>query len=142
MLKRDARLFWISFLLTLIFSGWLALFLWVDATSSRYENAAGVRALEVAPAGELRYSLSVLGRQYTVSLEPYNEFETWRKDHACLVTPRPVLLAEQAYSLLAYGWNRFDEWYNNYEYQQNVMKSQAGVPAEPDASNAEEAPAG
>lgn len=41
MLNRDARLFWVSFLLTLILTGWLALFLWVDTTSSRYENAAG-----------------------------------------------------------------------------------------------------
>ena len=53
MLNRDARLFWVSFLLTLILTGWLALFLWVDTTSSRYENAAGVRALEIAPAGEI-----------------------------------------------------------------------------------------
>ncbi|RLL08129.1 hypothetical protein D4A47_12520 [Anaerotruncus massiliensis (ex Liu et al. 2021)] len=133
MLNRDARLFWVSFLLTLILTGWLALFLWVDTTSSRYENAAGVRALEIAPAGELRYSVALLGRQYTMSLEPFNAFEAWRQDHACLVTPRPLLLAQQGYGLLLRGWGSLDNWYKNYEYQQNVMKSQEGVPVEPDA---------
>lgn len=88
MLNRDARLFWVSFLLTLILTGWLALFLWVDTTSSRYENAAGVRALEIAPAGELRYSVALLGRQYTMSLEPFNAFEAWRAGPRLASSPR------------------------------------------------------
>ena len=133
MLNRDARLFWVSFLLTLILTGWLALFLWVDTTSSRNAHAAGVPARENAPAGELRYSVALLGRQYTISLEPFNAFEAWRQDHACLVTPRPLLLAQQGYGLLLRGWGSLDNWYKNYEYQQNVMKSQEGVPVEPDA---------
>lgn len=119
--------------MTLILTGWLALFLWVDTTSSRYENAAGVRALEIAPAGELRYSVALLGRQYAISLEPFNAFEACGQDHACLVTPRPLLLAQQCYGLLLRGWDSLDNWYKNYEYQQNVMKSQKGVPVEPDA---------
>lgn len=133
MLNRDARLFWVSFLLTLILSGWLALFLWVDTASSRYENVAGVHALEIAPAGELRYQVGLLGRRYTMSLEPLSTFESWRQEHACLVTPRPLLLAEQGWSLLVHGREALDEWYKDYEYQQNVMKSQEGVPVEPDA---------
>lgn len=142
MLNRDARLFWVSFLITLILSGWLALFLWVDTTSSRYENVAGIHALEIAPAGELRYSIGLLGRQYTMSFEAFSEFETWRQDRACLVTPRLLLLAEQGYSLLAQGWELFNDWYKNYQYQQNVMKSQEDVPVVPDAPDAGKTPAG
>ena len=48
-------------------------------------------------------------------------------------SPRPLLLAQQGYGLLLRGWGSLDNWYKNYEYQQNVMKSQEGVPVEPDA---------
>lgn len=94
----------------------------------------GVRALEIAPAGELRYSVALLGRQYAISLEPFNAFEAWRAGPRLPRHPRARCCSRSRVTTwLLRGWDSLDNWYNNYEYQQNVMKSQKGVPVEPDA---------
>ena len=37
--QKDFRLFFVSFLLTLMAAGWVTLFFWVDSTNSQYEGA-------------------------------------------------------------------------------------------------------
>ena len=131
MLKRDLRLFFSSFCITLILTGWVTAFLVVDNSGSRYESSATAPALEMTRADEpLHFDLALLGQWYTVTLEPLNRLEAARKQYACLVTPRRLLNLEKLYSLGVYGKKKIYNWYKENEYVQNVAKSQEGIPVE------------
>ncbi len=123
MIKQDLRLFFASFFITLLLAGWMAAFLIVDSSSSRYENTTIAPAFSLTRKDDLHVDLDLLGTRYTLYLDQLNQMEAWRKKHACLVTLRPVRAAEQAYGLAVYGWKKFSASYREYEYQQNVEKS-------------------
>ncbi|MEM1485154.1 hypothetical protein V6615_09780 [Oscillospiraceae bacterium PP1C4] len=124
MIKQDLRLFFSSFFITLLLAGWIAAFLIVDSSSSRYENENVTPALALTRTDVLRYDMDLLGRKYTFHLDQLNQLEAWRKEYACLVTPRQILTAEKAYGMAVNAWNKYYPMYKEYEYQQNVAKSE------------------
>lgn len=113
--QKDFRLFFASFLLTLMAAGWVALFFWVDSTNSQYENTTPTPALALSQTSQLAWTAQLLGQDYTLSLDPFNRLEQGRKAYASLTTPQSVRLLEQTYSLAVYGWNK---WYHSYREEQ------------------------
>ena len=111
--QKDFRLFFVSFLLTLMAAGWVTLFFWVDSTNSQYENTVPSPALALSQT-------QFLGQNYTLSLDPFNRLEQGRKTYASLTTPQSVRLLEQAYSLAVYSWNKFYISYREKQFRQNV----------------------
>ncbi len=118
--SKDFRLFFASFLLTLMAAGWVALFFWVDSTNSQYENTAPTPALALSQTAQLDWTAQLLGQDYTFSLAPFNQLEQGRKSYASLTTPQSVRLLEQAYSLMVFGWNQFYNSYREEQFRQNV----------------------
>ena len=125
MLNKDQRLFFSSFLITLLLSGWVAVFLIVDASSSRFAHSGTTPAIALDQSEGFDYTIDLLGREYYFTLAPFNESELWRKEHASLVTPRKVLLAEQAYSLSVYAGRKLYDRYKEWQYQQNIANEPA-----------------
>ncbi|MBC8585978.1 hypothetical protein [Youxingia wuxianensis] len=125
MSKQDLRLFFGGFFITLILFGAFTGFLVVDSTSSRYENGQLDPALAIDQIDPLNYDVSFLGDQYVLTLQQLDELEGWRKDHACLVTPRKVLLLEQAYAYGVYAWRYLTNQYKEYLYEKSVSKQAA-----------------
>ena len=122
--QKDFRLFFVSFLLTLMAAGWVTLFFWVDSTNSQYENTVPSPALALSQTSQLVWNAQFLGQNYTLSLDPFNRLEQGRKTYASLTTPQSVRLLEQAYSLAVYSWNKFYASYREKQFRQNV-ESQA-----------------
>ncbi len=118
--QKDFRLFFVSFLLTLMAAGWVTLFFWVDSTNSQYENTAPSPALALSQTSQLVWNAQFLGQNYTLSLDPFNRLEQGRKTYASLTTPQSVRLLEQAYSLAVYSWNKFYISYRDKQFRQNV----------------------
>lgn len=118
--QKDFRLFFVSFLLTLMAAGWVTLFFWVDSTNSQYENTAPSPALALSQTSQLVWNAQFLGQNYTLSLDPFNRLEQGRKTYASLTTPQSVRLLEQAYSLAVYSWNKFYASYRENQFRQNV----------------------
>lgn len=118
--QKDFRLFFVSFLLTLMAAGWVTLFFWVDSTNSQYENTAPSPALALSQTSQLVWNAQFLGQNYTLSLDPFNRLEQGRKTYASLTTPQSVRLLEQAYSLAVYSWNKFYISYKEKQFRQNV----------------------
>lgn len=118
--QKDFRLFFVSFLLTLMAAGWVTLFFWVDSTNSQYENTAPSPALALSQTSQLIWTAQFLGQNYTLSLDPFNRLEQGRKTYASLTTPQSVRLLEQAYSLAVYSWNKFYISYRENQFRQNV----------------------
>lgn len=118
--QKDFRLFFVSFLLTLMAAGWVTLFFWVDSTNSQYENTAPSPALALSQTSQLVWTAQFLGQNYTLSLDPFNRLEQGRKTYASLTTPQSVRLLEQAYSLAVYSWNKFYASYREDQFRQNV----------------------
>ena len=118
--QKDFRLFFVSFLLTLMAAGWVTLFFWVDSTNSQYENTAPSPALALSQTSQLVWNAQFLGQNYTLSLDPFNRLEQGRKTYASLTTPQSVRLLEQAYSLAVYSWNKFYDSYREDQFRQNV----------------------
>ena len=118
--QKDFRLFFVSFLLTLMAAGWVTLFFWVDSTNSQYENTAPSPALALSQTSRLVWNAQFLGQNYTLSLDPFNRLEQGRKTYASLTTPQSVRLLEQAYSLAVYSWNKFYISYRENQFRQNV----------------------
>ncbi len=118
--QKDFRLFFVSFLLTLMAAGWVTLFFWVDSTNSQYENTAPSPALALSQTSQLVWTAQFLGQNYTLSLDPFNRLEQGRKTYASLTTPQSVRLLEQAYSLAVYSWNKFYISYRENQFRQNV----------------------
>ena len=118
--QKDFRLFFVSFLLTLMAAGWVTLFFWVDSTNSQYENTAPSPALALSQTSQLIWTAQLLGQNYTLSLDPFNRLEQGRKTYASLTTPQSVRLLEQAYSLAVYSWNKFYASYREDQFRQNV----------------------
>ncbi len=118
--QKDFRLFFVSFLLTLMAAGWVTLFFWVDSTNSQYENTAPSPALALSQTSQLVWNAQFLGQNYTLSLDPFNRLEQGRKTYASLTTPQSVRLLEQAYSLAVYSWNKFYDSYREKQFRQNV----------------------
>ncbi len=118
--QKDFRLFFVSFLLTLMAAGWVTLFFWVDSTNSQYENTAPSPALALSQTSQLVWNAQFLGQNYTLSLDPFNRLEQGRKTYASLTTPQSVRLLEQAYSLAVYSWNKFYASYREKQFRQNV----------------------
>lgn len=118
--QKDFRLFFVSFLLTLMAAGWVTLFFWVDSTNSQYENTAPSPALALSQTSQLVWNAQFLGQNYTLSLDPFNRLEQGRKTYASLTTPQSVRLFEQAYSLAVYSWNKFYISYRENQFRQNV----------------------
>ena len=118
--QKDFRLFFVSFLLTLMAAGWVTLFFWVDSTNSQYENTAPSPALPLSQTSQLVWTAQFLGQNYTLSLDPFNRLEQGRKTYASLTTPQSVRLLEQAYSLAVYSWNKFYASYREDQFRQNV----------------------
>ncbi len=118
--QKDFRLFFVSFLLTLMAAGWVTLFFWVDSTNSQYENTAPSPALALSQTSQLVWTAQFLGQNYTLSLDPFNRLEQGRKTYASLTTPQSVRLLEQAYSLAVYSWNKFYISYREEQFRQNV----------------------
>ncbi|MCI9234807.1 hypothetical protein [Anaerotruncus sp. 1XD42-93] len=118
--QKDFRLFFVSFLLTLMAAGWVTLFFWVDSTNSQYENTAPSPALALSQTSQLVWNAQFLGQNYTLSLDPFNRLEQGRKTYASLTTPQSVRLLEQAYSLAVYSWNKFYISYRENQFRQNV----------------------
>ena len=118
--QKDFRLFFVSFLLTLMAAGWVTLFFWVDSTNSQYENTAPSPALALSQTSQLVWNAQFLGQNYTLSLDPLNRLEQGRKTYASLTTPQSVRLLEQAYSLAVYSWNKFYISYREKQFRQNV----------------------
>lgn len=118
--QKDFRLFFVSFLLTLMAAGWVTLFFWVDSTNSQYENTAPSPALALSQTSQLIWTAQFLGQNYTLSLDPFNRLEQGRKTYASLTTPQSVRLLEQAYSLAVYSWNKFYISYREKQFRQNV----------------------
>ena len=118
--QKDFRLFFVSFLLTLMAAGWVTLFFWGDSTNSQYENTAPSPALALSQTSQLVWTAQFLGQNYTLSLDPFNRLEQGRKTYASLTTPQSVRLLEQAYSLAVYSWNKFYASYREDQFRQNV----------------------
>lgn len=118
--QKDFRLFFVSFLLTLMAAGWVTLFFWVDSTNSQYENTAPSPALALSQTSQLVWNAQFLGQNYTLSLDPFNRLEQGRKTYASLTTPQSIRLLEQAYSLAVYSWNKFYISYREEQFRQNV----------------------
>lgn len=118
--QKDFRLFFVSFLLTLMAAGWVTLFFWVDSTNSQYENTVPSPALALSQTSQLVWNAQFLGQNYTLSLDPFNRLEQGRKTYASLTTPQSVRLLEQAYSLAVYSWNKFYDSYREDQFRQNV----------------------
>ncbi len=118
--QKDFRLFFVSFLLTLMAAGWVTLFFWVDSTNSQYENTAPSPALALSQTSQLVWNAQLLGQNYTLSLDPFNRLEQGRKTYASLTTPQSVRLLEQAYSLAVYSRNKFYISYREKQFRQNV----------------------
>ncbi len=118
--QKDFRLFFVSFLLTLMAAGWVTLFFWVDSTNSQYENTVPSPALALSQTSQLVWNAQFLGQNYTLSLDPFNRLEQGRKTYASLTTPQSVRLLEQAYSLAVYSWNKFYISYKEKQFRQNV----------------------
>lgn len=118
--QKDFRLFFVSFLLTLMAAGWVTLFFWVDSTNSQYENTVPSPALALSQTSQLVWNAQFLGQNYTLSLDPFNRLEQGRKTYASLTTPQSVRLLEQAYSLAVYSWNKFYASYREKQFRQNV----------------------
>ncbi len=118
--QKDFRLFFVSFLLTLMAAGWVTLFFWVDSTNSQYENTVPSPALALSQTSQLVWTAQFLGQNYTLSLDPFNRLEQGRKTYASLTTPQSVRLLEQAYSLAVYSWNKFYASYREDQFRQNV----------------------
>ncbi len=118
--QKDFRLFFVSFLLTLMAAGWVTLFFWVDSTNSQYENTVPSPALALSQTSQLVWTAQFLGQNYTLSLDPFNRLEQGRKTYASLTTPQSVRLLEQAYSLAVYSWNKFYISYREKQFRQNV----------------------
>ncbi|MCI9160207.1 MAG: hypothetical protein HFG23_04150 [Anaerotruncus sp.] len=118
--QKDFRLFFVSFLLTLMAAGWVTLFFWVDSTNSQYENTVPSPALALSQTSQLVWNAQFLGQNYTLSLDPFNRLEQGRKTYASLTTPQSVRLLEQAYSLAVYSWNKFYISYREEQFRQNV----------------------
>lgn len=118
--QKDFRLFFVSFLLTLMAAGWVTLFFWVDSTNSQYENTAPSPALALSQTSQLVWNAQFLGQNYTLSLDPFNRLEQGRKTYASLTTPQSIRLLEQAYSLAVYSWNKFYISYRENQFRQNV----------------------
>ncbi len=118
--QKDFRLFFVSFLLTLMAAGWVTLFFWVDSTNSQYENTVPSPALALSQTSQLVWNAQFLGQNYTLSLDPFNRLEQGRKTYASLTTPQSVRLLEQAYSLAVYSWNKFYISYREKQFRQNV----------------------
>ncbi len=118
--QKDFRLFFVSFLLTLMAAGWVTLFFWVDSTNSQYENTVPSPALALSQTSQLVWNAQFLGQNYTLSLDPFNRLEQGRKTYASLTTPQSVRLLEQAYSLAVYSWNKFYISYRENQFRQNV----------------------
>lgn len=118
--QKDFRLFFVSFLLTLMAAGWVTLFFWVDSTNSQYENTAPSPALALSQTSQLVWNAQFLGQNYTLSLDPFNRLEQGRKTYASLTTPQSIRLLEQAYSLAVYSWNKFYASYREDQFRQNV----------------------
>ncbi len=118
--QKDFRLFFVSFLLTLMAAGWVTLFFWVDSTNSQYENTVPSPALALSQTSQLVWTAQFLGQNYTLSLDPFNRLEQGRKTYASLTTPQSVRLLEQAYSLAVYSWNKFYASYREKQFRQNV----------------------
>ena len=118
--QKDFRLFFVSFLLTLMAAGWVTLFFWVDSTKSLFENTAPSPALALSQTSQLIWTAQLLGQNYTLSLDPFNRLEQGRKTYASLTTPQSVRLLEQAYSLAVYSWNKFYASYREDQFRQNV----------------------
>ncbi len=123
MIKHDLRLFFSAFFLSLLFSGWLAVFLLVDSTSSRYETGDSVPALSFSKPDALHYRVALLGQEYHLSLDPINQLESKRKEYACLVTPRKILNGEILVSQLKYRWIKYYNEYLQEQYLQNIRKA-------------------
>ena len=118
--QKDFRLFFVSFLLTLMAAGWVTLFFWVDSTNYQYENTVPSPALALSQTSQLVWTAQFLGQNYTLSLDPFNRLEQGRKTYASLTTPQSVRLLEQAYSLAVYSWNKFYASYREKQFRQNV----------------------
>ena len=118
--QKDFRLFFVSFLLTLMAAGWVTLFFWVDSTNSQYENTVPSPALALSQTSQLVWTAQFLGQNYPLSLDPFNRLEQGRKTYASLTTPQSVRLLEQAYSLAVYSWNKFYASYREKQFRQNV----------------------
>ena len=118
--QKDFRLFFVSFLLTLMAAGWVTLFFWVDSTNSQYENTVPSPALALSQTSQLVWNAQFLGQNYTLSLDPFNRLEQGRKTYASLTTPQSVRLLEQAYSRAVYSWNKFYISYREEQFRQNV----------------------
>lgn len=125
MIKNDVRLFFTAFFLSLLLSGWTAAFLLVDSTSSRYESGDPVPALSFSKPDALHYRVALLGKEYHLSLDSINRAEGWRKEHACLVTPRILLNGEILASQCKYQWAKYYNKYLNEQYLQNIKKTPA-----------------
>ncbi|MBE6905434.1 hypothetical protein [Marasmitruncus massiliensis] len=123
MTKNDLRLFFSAFLLSLLLSGWIAAFLLVDSSSSQYESGDTVPALSLSQPDALHYRVALLGQEYHLSLDSVNQWESWRKEYACLVTPRTLLNGEIAVSLCKYYWIKYYDQYLNDQYLQNIKKT-------------------
>ena len=118
--QKDFRLFFVSFLLTLMAAGWVTLFFCVDSTHSHYENTVPSPALALSQTSQLVWNAQFLGQNYTLSLDPFNRLEQGRKTYASLTTPQSVRLLEQAYSLAVYSWSKFYISYRENQFRQNV----------------------
>lgn len=120
MFNHDRRLFWMSFILTLLLFGWLAVFLKVDAVSAQVGGNSPAAALAVRRTDTLHYDVDFLGDRYVYSLEPYNELEKVRQEYVPLLTPRAVIHLSELYALGVWGWKHFYPMYKEYEFQQNI----------------------
>lgn len=123
MIKNDVRLFFFAFFLSLLASGWVAAFLLVDSTSSRYESGDSVPALSISQPDALHYRIALLGEEYNLSIDPINQLEHQRKKLGCLVTPRKLLNAEIIASQLKYQWIKYYNQYLQEQYIQNIKKA-------------------
>lgn len=123
MIKNDVRLFFFAFFLSLLASGWVAAFLLVDTTSSRYESGDSVSALSISQSDALHYRVALLGEEYSISIDPINQLEQHRKKLGCLLTPRKLLNAEIIASQLRYQWVKYYNQYLQEQYIQNIKKA-------------------
>lgn len=120
MSKSELRLFLTSFSLTLLFFGFIAAFLLVDANSSRRERGSVDTVLSVSEIAPAYYRLTVLGWDFGVSLEPLRQLDQKRIQYAPLVGSRTTYLLRGVYDYSHYWGNELYDQYKERVYQQEV----------------------
>lgn len=105
MSKHEWRLFFLSFSLTLLVSGFIGLFFIADAQNSQYRVGDVERVYNLEQTGAFTWRFEALGVGGDLNFQPLAQAQSLRKEYACLLTPRFLRTAEQIAALLdaAYG---------------------------------------